>query len=513
MSSVIEQISQRIENGTMVYFRRKHNHYAMAYAVYTLRDPKGEWKIEFHNTFRGTVARSLEDLYIWSQLDFSHSIWGSEAQIRLSHKPDDDFPTVDQILKMLRVRRIRSDVASPWDWTARPVVESTLPEIFAEDLATWNKDRQAYTRQKWRNFPHDLKSEGMAGMFPDDLEFCYKPARKPALLLTLGQTEYQGKQFQLAATQRWLGSNAPTRAEPFQHPSHMEHWYRKHITPTAADRIDYLHSSLEDMTFASGIFKGLKVLSVLDLDMAAWREVDNYAAATAAATVQRDLFIAKTFPWKHFHTDNLNSMVVKFDERDSQEAKVKLCTNLLSYILGTVEFASADEADAAIELPKRVLSAQPESPKLHKVLAQAGLGSRLEMEQLIMEGRISVNNDTLTINPSSDLAYNTSYALGFASGTVQDLAGNKYAGGSTYDFRTKVDNEGPTVTRFTPADGATGALTNANVVLKFNEAIQRGTGAITLKNAAGLVVETFDAATSERSSAGHRHRLRDGARC
>jgi hypothetical protein len=112
----------------------------------------------------------------------------------------------------------------------------------------------------------------------------------------------------------------------------MEHWYRKHITPTATDLIDYLHSSLEDMTFASGVFKGLKVLSVLDLDMAAWREVDNYSAATATATAQRDLFIAKTFPWKHFHTDNLNSMVVKFDDRDSQEAKVKLCTNLLSYI-------------------------------------------------------------------------------------------------------------------------------------------------------------------------------------
>jgi len=51
----------------------------------------------------------------------------------------------------------------------------------------------------------------------------------------------------------------------------------------------------------------------------------------------------------------------------------------------------ADEADIALEPPKRVLSALPESPKLHKVLAQAGLGSRLEMEQLILEGRISVN--------------------------------------------------------------------------------------------------------------------------
>lgn len=41
---------------------------------------------------------------------------------------------------------------------------------------------------------------------------------------------------------------------------------------------------------------------------------------------------------------------------------------------------------------KRVLAPQADSPKLHKVLAQAGLGSRLEMEQMILEGRISVNN-------------------------------------------------------------------------------------------------------------------------
>lgn len=53
-----------------------------------------------------------------------------------------------------------------------------------------------------------------------------------------------------------------------------------------------------------------------------------------------------------------------------------------------------EQADAADAAPaKRVLLPQPETPKLHKVLAQAGLGSRLEMEQLIMEGRISVNNE------------------------------------------------------------------------------------------------------------------------
>ena len=42
--------------------------------------------------------------------------------------------------------------------------------------------------------------------------------------------------------------------------------------------------------------------------------------------------------------------------------------------------------------PKRVLLPQTESPKLHKVLAQSGLGSRLEMEVLITQGRVMVNN-------------------------------------------------------------------------------------------------------------------------
>jgi 23S rRNA pseudouridine2605 synthase len=53
----------------------------------------------------------------------------------------------------------------------------------------------------------------------------------------------------------------------------------------------------------------------------------------------------------------------------------------------------AEQADDAVVPGKRVLAPQAESPKLHKVLAQAGMGSRLEMEQLILEGRISVNGE------------------------------------------------------------------------------------------------------------------------
>jgi 23S rRNA pseudouridine2605 synthase len=51
----------------------------------------------------------------------------------------------------------------------------------------------------------------------------------------------------------------------------------------------------------------------------------------------------------------------------------------------------ADESEAV--QAKRVLAAEPDAPKLHKVLAQAGVGSRRDMEQLIVEGRITVNGE------------------------------------------------------------------------------------------------------------------------
>ena len=55
-----------------------------------------------------------------------------------------------------------------------------------------------------------------------------------------------------------------------------------------------------------------------------------------------------------------------------------------------------DEAGGRKELakaPKRDLTADDDAPKLHKVLAEAGLGSRRDMEELIVAGRVSVNGE------------------------------------------------------------------------------------------------------------------------
>ena len=65
----------------------------------------------------------------------------------------------------------------------------------------------------------------------------------------------------------------------------------------------------------------------------------------------------------------------------------------------------ADELNSISDVPKRVLLPQRETPKLHKVLAQAGLGSRLEMEQLILEGRISVNAEPAHIGQRIQFGY------------------------------------------------------------------------------------------------------------
>ena len=50
---------------------------------------------------------------------------------------------------------------------------------------------------------------------------------------------------------------------------------------------------------------------------------------------------------------------------------------------------------------------------------------------------LSISGSTVTVNPSGDLSYNTDYKVEFAEGSITDLAGNKYAGISDYNFTTQ----------------------------------------------------------------------------
>ena len=63
------------------------------------------------------------------------------------------------------------------------------------------------------------------------------------------------------------------------------------------------------------------------------------------------------------------------------------------------EFDAGDD-EAALDVqdeaaaPKRVLQPEADAPKLHKLLAQSGIGSRRDMETLIEDGNVTVNGET-----------------------------------------------------------------------------------------------------------------------
>ena len=70
-----------------------------------------------------------------------------------------------------------------------------------------------------------------------------------------------------------------------------------------------------------------------------------------------------------------------------------------SELFGSVVSGAFDEAQPSEEaseaprplLARRVLPPESDAPKLHKVLAQSGVGSRRDLEQMIVEGRVTVN--------------------------------------------------------------------------------------------------------------------------
>ena len=90
--------------------------------------------------------------------------------------------------------------------------------------------------------------------------------------------------------------------------------------------------------------------------------------------------------------------IMSSDKNQKQDVMTSLGLNAAVDSAGRFNDILSGEFDSDTEVVgqpvvKRILAPMAEAPKLHKVLAQAGMGSRLEMEQLILEGRISVNNE------------------------------------------------------------------------------------------------------------------------
>ncbi|MCP5100187.1 MAG: DUF5011 domain-containing protein, partial [Chloroflexi bacterium] len=118
----------------------------------------------------------------------------------------------------------------------------------------------------------------------------------------------------------------------------------------------------------------------------------------------------------------------------------------------------------------------------------------------VTSGQVTVSGATVTINPSSDFASLTGYYVQIDATAFDDTPGNSYAGISdttTWNFTT-ADIADPIVSMYLPVDNATAVATTANLVLTFDENVNKGTGNITIKKSSdNSVVETIDVTSGQ----------------
>jgi len=108
---------------------------------------------------------------------------------------------------------------------------------------------------------------------------------------------------------------------------------------------------------------------------------------------------------------------------------------------------------------------------------------------------VTFSGNTVTVNPTNDLLPGTDYYVVITSGSIQDMAGNSYAGltaPTAFNFHTATpDTTAPLLTSSTPSDDATNVAVNSNIVLTFNEAVKAGSGNIEIHKADGSLISAI----------------------
>ena len=114
----------------------------------------------------------------------------------------------------------------------------------------------------------------------------------------------------------------------------------------------------------------------------------------------------------------------------------------------------------------------------------------------------------ITVNPSSDLAINTTFYIQIAATAFDDAAGNSYAGISdttSLRFTTVVgDITNPTLISSVPSNGAIGVAINTNIVLNFSEAViaQSGGNIVIYRTSDDSVIETISVTSGQVTGSG-----------
>ncbi len=102
-----------------------------------------------------------------------------------------------------------------------------------------------------------------------------------------------------------------------------------------------------------------------------------------------------------------------------------------------VAFEPADEATGVRVVSDVVLTfSELITRGSGSVILKTLAGEEIERFDVATSTRLVISGNTLTINPSANLAVDTRYGVEFSPGSIKDLAGNSYTGTTSYNFAT-----------------------------------------------------------------------------
>jgi uncharacterized delta-60 repeat protein len=140
-----------------------------------------------------------------------------------------------------------------------------------------------------------------------------------------------------------------------------------------------------------------------------------------------------------------------------------------SFIEPTVSLFSPLDEQVGVAVSSNVVVTfnEPIVQGIGAIVLKTAAGATVATYDAATSSNLSFSGSTLTINPTVDLIYSTGYKVEFAAGTIKDLAGNAYAGTTSYNFTTIA-----TPTQTFTGTGASESFTSG----PGNDSIDGGTG-------------------------------------
>ena len=100
-------------------------------------------------------------------------------------------------------------------------------------------------------------------------------------------------------------------------------------------------------------------------------------------------------------------------------------------------FSPLDEAiGVSVESNINIIFSEAVTKGAGVIVLKTTNGVTVATYDVASSSNLSISGSTLTINPTDNLVYNTGYRVEFAAGAIKDLAGNSYAGTTSYNFST-----------------------------------------------------------------------------